>query len=408
VAEPDGFLTDVVKTTGKWPLPPSWWSYSALKEVEQCPRRWMLRRASYPDIWTKRGYPELPTLPALVGDVIHRALELVIDALARRGCETANAPCAVQTMQELGGYTAVVSSAAESRLAVLEGNPRVQARVATLRQALDQRRPDMRRRVQAVISMTEMRPIDSEAVSADHVPGARVPLADGSHTEVELRAPVLGWMGRADLLTVLPTGCEITDYKTGSPDNDYVEQLQTYALLWSRDSDLNPSAQLASHLVLRFPSGDQVVPTPDAGKLRSIENDLTDRTTRAELELRKRPPAARPAVETCKGCSVRHLCSEYWGFLDHGGAAIDHQGEGQFGDVELKVIERHGARSWQVQVVHGSQALGAVVLRTPSESVTFDIGSHQRILNAALGVDDDSNSPILTMTSASEAFELTI
>jgi hypothetical protein len=366
----------------------------------------MLRRATYPDIWNRRGYPESPSLPALAGDIIHHALELVIKAMASRGCETANAPCAVQAMQELGGYTAVVSAAADRRLAALEGNPRIQDRIATLRQALHQRRPDMRRRVQAVIAMTEMLPIDSTDVSTVEAPDARLPLANGSHTEVELRAADIRWIGRADLLTVLPEGCEITDYKTGSPDDDHVEQLETYALLWSRDSDLNPSARPASRLVLRYPSGDQVVAIPGESRLGSIETDLADRTKAAVSELGKRPPPARPAVETCKGCPVRQLCSEYWMFLDRSGEGIDRQGEAQFGDIEVQIKQRHGPRSWQIQVAHGSRAIGATILRTPSESVTFPLGGYQRILNAAIGVDDDSNTPILTMTSASEAFGL--
>jgi hypothetical protein len=61
-----------------WPEPPAWMSHSSLKEAELCPRRWALRRASYPKIWDKPGYPDMPSLPSLIGDVTHDALEKIL------------------------------------------------------------------------------------------------------------------------------------------------------------------------------------------------------------------------------------------------------------------------------------------------------------------------------------------
>ena len=77
------------------PAPPGFWSYSSLKEIDACPRRYALARASYPDLWDGPGYPQAPTLAALFGDVVHGALETIVKALAASGCESATAAGAV-------------------------------------------------------------------------------------------------------------------------------------------------------------------------------------------------------------------------------------------------------------------------------------------------------------------------
>lgn len=39
-----------------------------------------------------------------------------------------------------------------------------------------------------------------------------------SPVEVELRAKIIGWKGKADLLVLADAACEITDFKTGTAD----------------------------------------------------------------------------------------------------------------------------------------------------------------------------------------------
>ena len=43
---------------GRWPEPPKFWSFSSLREAKACPRRYALSRATYSEIWDKRGYPD--------------------------------------------------------------------------------------------------------------------------------------------------------------------------------------------------------------------------------------------------------------------------------------------------------------------------------------------------------------
>jgi hypothetical protein len=366
----------------------------------------MLRRATYPEVWHRKGYPESPSVPALIGEVIHKSLERVIDALAQQGCADSDSPCGFDVMKDLGGFTELISSSIEARVATLEGNPRMHDRLAALRDALLMRVPYMRQRLQSTVAMTAMIPlIEDASVSRLYDPG--IGLTEGSHPEVELVAPQLRWVGRADLLTIRPPDCVITDYKTGSRDDDHVDQVRIYALLWFRDANLNPSGSLATQLVLRYPTGDRAVQPPDAMELIALEAELIERTERSSFELSKRPPAARPAEETCRGCQVRQLCPEYWEFLDTNRTLTRHDADApQFGDVEVKVLSRHGARSWLVECKHGPGSDGNAILRTTSESTTFPIGPRQRILNAAIGRDENDTTLVLTQTSASEVFQL--
>lgn len=87
------------------PAVPAMWSYSSLKEAETCPRRFALARADYPDLWTQRGYPRLPNLPAMKGDVVHGALQIIVTALVTAGCVSPRTADAVTVLRELGGYT---------------------------------------------------------------------------------------------------------------------------------------------------------------------------------------------------------------------------------------------------------------------------------------------------------------
>jgi hypothetical protein len=40
----------------------------------------------------------------------------------------------------------------------------------------------------------------------------------GAFPEIELRTPRFSWKGKVDLLAISDSACEITDFKTGVPD----------------------------------------------------------------------------------------------------------------------------------------------------------------------------------------------
>ena len=250
----DWFSVGVEGSDGIWPALPQAWSYSSLRDASECPRRWALSRASYPDLWSQRGYPPRPVLPALIGDVVHSVLETLIRSFRERDCTSLGDPKVVAVLKQLGGYTKLAQQGIDERLQRLTGNPRVGPdRIELLRTALRVKVPEIRQHVQTLIARSHFA---ADTQPGEASAGGRGPLSAGLYPEVEVRAPELRLIGRADILAITETGCEITDYKTGSSDPHHVDQVRLYALIWSQDKELNPQSQLATRLILAYSAQD--------------------------------------------------------------------------------------------------------------------------------------------------------
>lgn len=390
--------TLVRDSNGQWPAPPRVWSYSSLREAEDCPRRWMLSRASYPTIWSHRGYPPRPTTSSLFGEVVHSVLETVLGELHAARCQSLGDPAAIEVLKELGGYSKMALCAIDERLSRLEGNPRIAARIEDLRTSLYSRVPEIRRLVQQIVSRTSLLPV--KGVSAGpKSPSKRSALSPGSHPEVELRARDLRFVGRADLLSIVDGACEITDYKTGTPENHHADQLRTYALLWTRDVELNPCGLPVRRLVLAYPTRDCQVDPPTVAAIDGLAAEVEGRISQAEQYLEERPPPARPSPSMCRLCGVRQLCDDYWNQL---GDLMPPSSESfEWFDYEGIVVNQNGPRSWLLQ---GNDA--TLLVRTSSETSDFHIGDRVRLLNLLRGRDADSPVSIGSLTQSSESFFL--
>ncbi len=400
MTDDDGsFVSIVDRSDGIWPGLPRSWSYSSLHEAESCPRQWMLNRSSYPDLWDEWGYPHRPGLPALLGDVVHGALEVVLRALHDGGCSSIEDPAVVPTLRAIGGYTAVVQQGVKRELDRLTANPRAIPRLEAFGIALSQRVPEMRQRVQAMVARTRFGDAAGNAAQPAVVPegSTTAALAPGFHPEVDLRVPELKLAGRADLITISDDGCSITDYKTGAVDESHASQLQLYALLWSRDQVRNPSALPVSRLTISYPTMDIDVPPPDSTDLDSLSQSTAARIGDLEETLNSRPPIAIPNDEVCHLCDVRHLCDDYWearstGVITDGSDWIDFEGT---------VTSRNGARSWRVSASNDGADL---LMRTASQGVPFEVGASIRVLDLHREPVGESALPIATLTGNSEVF----
>ena len=362
----------------------------------------MLRRASYPEVWERRGYPEMPFVASLLGDVVHRALQRVLVALVENRCESAASACAVATLRGLGGYTAILGAVLAERMAELDGNPRLEHRCEALERTLRERLPEMRERVQATLSRAQLMPARADTPAGGD---ARGPLPYGSYAELELRAPELRWAGRADLVTIADSDVQITDYKTGAADPHHAEQLRLYALLWARDTERNPTGRVASSLVLSYPADEIRVSPPSEDELTTLSADLGRRTEQVLKSLSERPPPARPAADLCGHCPVRHLCEDYWPFTDEPGL-VPTDTTPAFVDVQALITGRNGPRSWMCEVQHPSPLRGRKVVIRTSEDVEFRPAQAIRVLSAIAEEDEEHDLLSLTLTSSSEVFEL--
>lgn len=410
--------TDVwhISLPAKWPSEPPWMSFSTLSDLEACPRRWALSMAHYPEIWGQRGYPRVPQPATIEGTIVHLALQTITSALVEGGCTSSSDERAIATLRGLGGYTAIIGRCIERALEPYTGNPRASPTIVGLRSRVTARTPELRLQVQRLLSrLCPVPSIDEAGGPGPRLAGkARRPLGDGSHTEVELRAPRLSWRGVADLLTLSTTRCEIRDFKTGTRKQEHEAQLRVYALLWARDLELNPLRRLASRLVLSYHDGDVDCAAPGETELASLEKELVGRTEAAISSLRRDPPVARPSADNCSYCPVRQLCAEYWAEEFRQGANAPSLDEPQFIDCQAKVLARHGPSSWDCAVEACSSISPGqeFLVRITSAYPGLRPGQQVRLLNVrACNTDQElvgaKRGPVVaTVLASSEVFLL--
>lgn len=396
------FTTRISGLSGRWPSLPEWFSYSSLAELDLCPRRWSLERATYPDLWTGRGYPDLPHVASLLGDIIHGSLEQIVRAFADAGVVDTRSVEAVHVLRDLGGYTAIVTSVLQERVASLDSNPRIASRRQAFERALRDRVPEMRERVQSMLGRVTF---TARQGAADEESGQRSPLAKGTHPEVDVRAEELRCAGRVDLISIKGAEVEITDYKTGTADPHHADQLRFYALLWSRDVERNPAGTSATRLRLSYGDIDVSVPAPSLGELDILEEDVRLRISAAVAALAHDPPPALPSAAACSYCPVRHMCEEYWISLDT--PSSPPVGQPGLLDAEVTVVAPSGSRSVLCAVTHpGSLSAYEFLLRTAGPADGFEQGMSFRILVARSDHDEERDLHTLTLTAASEVYVL--
>ncbi len=237
-------------------------SFSALRELEDCPKRWGLRAAEYPGLWSRRGYPPRVTVASVKGEVVPRALEVFVRALARAGCSKLRSPEAVAVLSALGGYGDVLAEAQARVLARHADNPRVRRRLPVLTRRLNEQVPAMRVEVQGRLARLPLTVVERRGGGGPEVDDPRRPLSPGTYPERELLAVGLGWRGRPDLIMLDAAGCSIIDFKTGRPSPEHAEQVRVYAWLWWCDTELNPAGRVATRLILSYPTEERDVPAP--------------------------------------------------------------------------------------------------------------------------------------------------
>jgi hypothetical protein len=104
------FDPGVIDSVAVLPDAPAHWSYSSLKAVEICLRRYVLNRAKYPELWDRSGFTEVPRTSSLFGDVVHDSLEAIVRALTNHGGTSASGPEVIAVLKELGGYSEVAKA----------------------------------------------------------------------------------------------------------------------------------------------------------------------------------------------------------------------------------------------------------------------------------------------------------
>jgi len=385
---------------GEWSGPPDHWSFSTLTEAESCPLQYALRHATYtgPN-FSGPGYPDKVSEAALIGTVIHGAVEQVLKAL--RYVDVSDPVAATAALRGLGGYSKIVGRCIDVVLERLSSNHRVKARVPRLAAGLHRRTPEIRSAVQGLVARLPPAAASNEPVPQPMLGNASVPshgpLAPGRYPEAHLRADDERFKGQIDLLTVGHDAADIVDFKSGARDEHHQEQLLLYGLLWLLDHAANPGGLLVGQMTLAYPGEDASVPHPKTWS--DVEADLRRRIGAADDAIAGAPVARLSSA--CAWCSVRHMCEPYWS-SDH--ATID---PGAFGDIEVEVIARNGPMSWTARLTRTTER---ALLRTTDEDLLLTAASTVRLLDVACerqtADDGDAEVVVLTAVASSEMFEV--
>ncbi|MDQ4215062.1 PD-(D/E)XK nuclease family protein [Microbacterium capsulatum] len=385
--------------------PPARWSYSTLEEASSCPLRYCLRRATYPDLGHQEGYPSVPSVPALFGNVVHGALEVVVKAMADAAVESPQAESAAEVIRDLGGFTSVVENELANQLASLKDNMRLSKdlhrRIAI---DLEARVADARAQVQTYLSRTKF--VSGPRHSTQAAEGGRSrafvrqELGAGSHPEVELVAERERLYGRVDLLMISDDRVDIIDYKTGGESDGHADQLQLYAWLWGADEKVNPRGLGVASLTAAYRDQDVSIDVPNADQMAVLSLEFATKIADADGEIASGSPTARPSQENCRYCAVRHLCASYWATI---APKLSDINQGDLFDYEGVIGEQNGQRSWWLLNDAGRPEL---LLRTTTPAPPFASGDRVRLLGLRRGADPQTDWPIGSVTVATEAFRV--
>lgn len=396
------FDTDVVGVWGHWPSTPRLWSYSSLKEMEACPRRWMLSRATYPDMWDRRGYPPLPTVSAMFGNVVHGIIEQLARALADAGLASASPGAIVTVLSDLGGWRGIVEREIDSQLARFDTNPRVSPdRIDRVRDELLRHASHAADQVKVFLRRGPLPPgrrsHQSDEIGFDDVPKRRSPVASGAYSERDVCADELRLAGRIDYLVIDDVDVTIVDFKTGGEDAHHADQVRLYALLWQLDDQTNPDRRPATKLELAYPSRTRAVEPLDSAALLTLKTSTADRIAVADSLTDSASPPAMPSPDTCRFCQVKQFCDAYWASIP---PAVGEASVEEWFDFEGRVVAPSGTRSWYL--TSGDDA-AEVLVRTVETNVQFPQGRRVRLLGVRRTIDpDDEDRPVISMVSTSE------
>lgn len=405
-----------VQFPASWPGLPSPVSFSTLTAIELCPLQWSLSRATYPDIWKRPGYPEKPTIAKLVGQILHGALEKVTLGLVRARTDLFESEDLGRVLRECGGITALLSEQITIVLQSYAHSPRLLSRVSDIEADLRKTLPAMRQRLQLLLARVTStnggRSQQSFAAGPGVLYGGKRRLSTGPHAEVPLQSTKQEIQGRADLITISESACEITEFKTGLRKTEHLSQLMFYALLWYRDSVANPGERLATRLLVIYSDGIVEVPPPSRDDLADLEQSIESRLVAIRSLLEARPPEARPSLEACPTCPVRQLCPVYWKWMETEG--LVQTSKAMLTDAELRIERKQANWTWQgtvrvsANLPEGSRVLVRGRPTQPQLCDLLDSTRDIRLLNVQVFPTEEGlgDQPVVSLTRSSEVFDM--
>lgn len=330
--------------------PPDRLSFSALREIDLCPRRWWLLHSQYDGLLGP--YPELVFAATVRGAVVHGALKAFGGVLRRAGDPAPGSVDFVE-MRRAFPLRETVRQLRREALNHLANNPRVDVVALSAAVSVDGCIAAFKRLVTQAYSRHVMGHSEAEVLASmgdaavcqgearvvtcsswerrfpqgcGHEPSAsgetNGPPAAGpdrwSHpdavpcpavlpeVQVEIADPPL--RGTIDLVVTDQEGDTVVELKTGEPRAEHECQSRIYAVLWWCSTGRPIRRRLLVY------ADHEPVPLSGLGtdELRLETALLRERAATARANLRHHPPPARPTAHKCLLCPVRQMCEDYW------------------------------------------------------------------------------------------------
>ena len=375
------------------------WSASSLNEIEECPKKYFLKNGDYPTIWARKGFPNRISVPQIKGLVIHSVVSRFVKYI--RDCELDLETCVVNYLKSNGGYMQILKDAIEEELSRCDENPRAEAQIPSIRDALWSDLSEIRSQAQYFVKQSiarygEFGSLRSKPrTSSQNNCGAEINSINSEFKIVDVEHKVEGYL---DLLITNEDNHHILDYKSSKTISDqYWSQLSLYAWLWNRDSRNKSKGSCTIEIV----SGSGISESRIIRELEfdEISKNVLSRIERANLARESGLAEARPSDTNCRFCPVKMLCEPYWKNNE------EILVEDTWLDLRIKTIGNVGGNSWKVQLL--ADGSNAILVFGDRDDGSIKKDQEFRILSAYMKNDEESGK-IIRLTQNSEIFRVAV
>lgn len=177
-------------------------------------------------------------------------------------------------------------------------------------------------------------------------------------------------------------------------------------MLWSEDSDRNPSRLPVQKLQIVYANGAVTVAVPNDAQMQTFRRGLIDSSELVRSALNAATVPANPSRENCRHCPVKLICQPYWESLP-GNSSVEHLSNNQ-----VTLIEARGDRAWLANVTASSalEVNQKVVVRNYEGGKAFwgemRPGLSVRLTDGVLSSFDENDIPVINLSMMSEALFL--
>ena len=372
------------------------WSASTLNEVEECPKRFALRRASFPEIWSRAGFPNRISAAQVKGIVVHEVVSMIMNSV-QNSSELAETSV-MSFLKERGGYLELLKIVLEKELLSANSNPRAELMVESIKREILSDLSELRGQVQYFVkeSINKLPAassrVENEEINEMASTTFQIPPINSEYKIVDSEFPIEGYL---DLLLTNEVIDHIIDYKTSKTIHDeYWDQLSLYAWLWYRSAKNLRKGDCRIEVISGANlSESRIIKIED---LPTIQMNVLDRIENAEQSITGEV-AAKPSIDSCKFCAVKVLCNPYWNMNEN------QSTEAKWSDMRIRTIGSLGGNAWSVSIL--SDDTPAMLIVGDRDDGSIEIGQELRLLNAYKNEDEETGA-VIRLSQNSEIFRV--